>query len=231
MPLVEDIQGLTPGSLLELFIIDTGELGGGILRFCAGVNQLKTAVVWQGVTYSPQPIQVSGYEESGGGKLPAPIMAVANVDGVIGALCRDLDDLVGSKVTRKRTLVKYLDAVNFPGGVNANADPTQRFSDDVFYIDRRTREDGPVVEFELRAPMDCPNFKAGRPIIGNYCSSWQYRGEGCGYAGGAVAKADDTPTSDITLDDCSHTRAGCKLRNWPNNVLPFGGFPATSLLK
>jgi lambda family phage minor tail protein L len=43
---------------------------------------------------------------------------VANVTGSIAALILSYQDLVGAKITRKRTLVKYLDGVNFASGSN-----------------------------------------------------------------------------------------------------------------
>jgi lambda family phage minor tail protein L len=49
-------------------------------------------------------------------KQPRPTIKIANADGVIGTLSRANDDLVKVKVIRRRTFVKYLDAVNFTGG-------------------------------------------------------------------------------------------------------------------
>ena len=119
-PILADIQKLDPGVLLELIEVDATVLGGSIIYFHAGTNVLRAPVVWQGKTYSPWPVEASGFEWSGRGQLPTPHLKVANIAGTATALALAYDDLVGAKVTRRRTMARYLDAVNFPGGVNAD---------------------------------------------------------------------------------------------------------------
>lgn len=113
MTIKQDIQKLEPGALLELFDIDATALGGTINRFHAGTNSLRTAVVWQGNTYNPWPIDATGFDISGKGQLPTPHLKVANIGGLVTALALAYDDLIGAKVTRRRTFAKYLDAANF----------------------------------------------------------------------------------------------------------------------
>ena len=132
MSLKKDVQSLQPGVQVELFEIDATVLGGTVTRLHAGTNELRVAVVWQGNTYNPWPIETSGWEFNGRGQLPTPSFKVGNIGGLVSALCVAYDDLVAATVTRHRTLAKYLDAVNFTGGVNASADPTAEFPLDVF---------------------------------------------------------------------------------------------------
>lgn len=113
MTIQQDIHALAAGQLVELFEIDSTALGGNVLRVHAGTNGLGGNVVWQGQTYQPFPIEASGFEFSGKGQIPRPVLRIANVTGYMGTLVRSFDDLVGAKVTRRRTMVKYLDAVNF----------------------------------------------------------------------------------------------------------------------
>jgi lambda family phage minor tail protein L len=62
--------------------------------------------------------------------------------------------------------------------------------------------------------------------------TWRYRDpEGCGYAGGAVAKVDDTATTDLAQDDCSRRVSGCKLRFGATAELPIGIFPGAGVLR
>jgi phage-related protein len=110
-----DIQLLNPGKLIDLFVMDATSLGGDVIRWHGGVNPLGTEVVWQGNVYTRYPIEASGFERSNQGALPRPTLKAGNVTGLLGAYARSLDDLVGAKVTRKRTFAKYLDAINFPG--------------------------------------------------------------------------------------------------------------------
>lgn len=109
-----DIQKLNPGALVDLFELDATALGGEVLRWHAGVNGLGNDIVWQGNTYARFPVEASGFAKSGQGQLPRPKIQVANVTGLVGALARELNDLVGAKLIRRRTFVRYLDSANFP---------------------------------------------------------------------------------------------------------------------
>lgn len=226
-----DLYRLNADRLVELFELDATSLGGSISRFHNGANELGTDVVWQGNTYYRFPIEASGFAFSGKGQLPRPVLRVANVNGLIGALVGTYNDLVGAKLTRRRTLVKYLDAVNFVGGVNATADPTAALPDDVYYIDRKATENKVLIEFELAASFDLNGVQLPRrQIIQNVCA-WKYRSAECGYAGGAVAKADDTATAILAEDACGKRLASCKLRFGTYAELPYGGFPGAGLTR
>ena len=147
--ITSEIQKLAPSSVIELFVLDLALFGQGPVRFHAGTNALQQRVVWQGSAYEAFPIEVEGFEFNGNGQVPRPRLRVANVTGAITALVLTYQDLVGAKITRKRTLAKYLDAVNFEGSVNPTVDPSAEFADDVYYVDRKSRETRDVVEFEL----------------------------------------------------------------------------------
>lgn len=226
-----DIQQLHPGALVDLFELDATALGGEVLRWHSGVNGLGNNIVWQGNTYARFPVEASGFAKSGQGQLPRPRIKVANVTGLIGALTRDLDDLVRSKVTRRRTFVRYLDAVNFPGGVNPSADPNCGFPDEVWFVDRKVSENGIFVEFELTAAFDVIGVALpGRQCIQNVCT-WRYRSAECSYTGGPVADITDAPTGNAAQDQCGKRLASCKLRFGQYAELPFGGFPGTGLVR
>lgn len=231
MGIAEDIQKLEPGALVELFILDATSLpGGGVSYFHAGTNALGGPVVWQGAEYQPWPVQVRGFEKSGTGRLPRPTLSMANVLGTVGTLARDFNDLLGARLIRKRTFARYLDAVNFPGGVNPTASPVESFPDDEFVVDQKTVENKHLIEFTLVARCDLEGVRIPLRVITQTCA-WQYRGEGCGYAGGPVAKVDDTPTAVLAEDRCGKRLTSCKLRFGANAVLPYGGFPGAGLLR
>lgn len=116
--ITSEIQKLEPSAIIELFEMDATAFGGDLLRFHAGTNGLRQNLVWQGNTYTAFPIKASGFDMSGNGQLPRPKLQVANVTGAITLLVLTYDDLLGAKITRKRTLAKYLDAVNFPARRN-----------------------------------------------------------------------------------------------------------------
>lgn len=181
--ITSEIQKLAPSAVVELFEIDATAIGGDVLRVHAGTNQLRQNVVWQGNTYTAFPMQATGFDFSGNGQLPRPKLVMSNVTGAMTLLVLTYEDLLGAKVTRRRTLAKYLDAVNFTGGVNPSADPTAEFPVDIFYIDRKAGETRDVVEFELASSFDVAGVKLPRrQIIQNVCT-WRYRGTECGYTG------------------------------------------------
>jgi len=228
--IASDIQKLDPGALVELFTLDATVVAGGVFHFHAGTNELGTDVVWQGVTYTRFPIEVTGFEARSSGTAPRPKIKASNIGGALGAVARTAGDLIGSKLTRKRTFVRYLDAVNFAAG-NPSADPNVYFSDDVYFVDRKSVENKTLIEWELASAMDLVNAKIPkRQIVANVCT-FAYRGAECNYTGGAVATASDTPTTDLSKDVCGKRVASCKLRFGTYAVLPFGGFPAAALVR
>jgi lambda family phage minor tail protein L len=111
-----DIQSLSPSALMELYVLDVSSLTGvanNYMYFHAGTNQLSGNVVWQGKTYIALPIESEGFASGTTGALPRPKIRLANVDGAFSATVSQFDDLIGAKISRKRTFVKYLDEVNF----------------------------------------------------------------------------------------------------------------------
>ena len=227
-----EIQKLSPSAIVELFQLDTTAAGDPfVYYFHNGVNELGQSVVWDGQIYTRFPIRASGFEKTGQGTMPRPKVLIANATGLIGALAKDLGDMVRCKVTRIRTFKKYLDAVNFPGGVNPDADPNQYLDREVWFIDRKSGEDKIFVEFELSAAYDVAGVKLPRrQVVQNVCT-WRYRSSECGYTGGAVADKNDLPTTDANQDQCGKRLTSCRLRFGNFAQLPFGGFPSAGLLR
>jgi lambda family phage minor tail protein L len=230
-----DIQTLQPGAWVELFEIDARSITGGgagdILRF-HGYTQVGP-IYWQGNVFEPWPIIAQGFVIDPD-QPPVPTLSAGNVGGRITALCLAYQDLVGARLTRRRTLGKYLDAANFPGG-NPTADPSQEVPPELWFLERRSSEDKTQVTWELSSPLDFGTQQLpGRDIVANVCS-WLikggYRGPYCGYTGPAVAKADDTPTDDPAQDACGGRLTSCRLRPWPNGELSYGSFPAATLIR
>lgn len=227
MSIATDVQRLEPGREVTVYVLDATAIGAGVLRFHAHLQ--AGPLWWQGQEYAPWPVKAEGFALTSD-KPPMPTVTVANIDGAIGALCAAFDDLVGATFIRKRTLAKYLDAANFPGG-NPDADPTEHYPDEVWYVERKASETKETLVFELASAMDFNGVQLPRrQIIANQCT-WQYRSAECGYAGGPVADINDTPTSDAGLDNCSRKLSGCKLRFGAGGELPFGGFPAAGLVR
>jgi len=245
----ELIQQLSPGTIVELFEIDLRpitktNLPSDFYYFHQGLNELSSDVVWQGKTYARFNIKVEGYELTSKGTLPRPTMEVSNVTGGITALVYDYDDLVGAKVTRRRAFLRHLDAVNFAGGVNPEADPNQHLPDDIFYVERKINENFQSCSFELVSAMDLESVKLpSRIVIQNWCS-WVYRrwdpntsqfvydeAGGCSYTGTNYFDVNDVAVTDPGQDVCSKGVNGCKKRFGAKSRLPFGGFPGSRAYK
>jgi lambda family phage minor tail protein L len=163
---------------------------------------------------------------------------VGNVLGLMGVLTRDHSRMEGSKVVRKRTLAKYLDAVNFSGSVNPTADSTAHYPDDVWYIDRMSLRTKEQVEFELASPLDLAGVMLPRRQIQARACCWKYRSPECGFTGTLIADANDVllpldpeTAAPLGQDVCGHRVKSCELRFGKGNELPFGGFPGAGLLR
>lgn len=227
MTITAEIQSLDPGALIDLFILNATDLGGDLNRFHA--HDYNASIFWQGHEYHPWPCEAEGFARDGD-RPPTPTLRVGNINGSISALCMFFDDLVGAQVLRLRTLGKFLDAANFPGG-NPDADPNEQLPPEIWYIERKVTETKEIVEFELVSGLELNGVALPRrQIIANLCP-FTYRGADCNYTGGPVAKADDSPTSDPALDRCSKRLTGCKLRFGEDQELSFGGFPGAGLMR
>lgn len=227
--IAQELIGLELSARVELFVIDGTALGGEVLRFHNGTNALTQALTWQGAVYTPMPVQVEGLDVTSQGPAPRPRLRVSNIYGLVGLLLAQFGGLERARVIRKLTHARYLDAVNWPGGVNAEADPSQHYPDEEWIVDRVSRDDGVVVEWELTSPLDLEGTVVPARRCDALVCGWVYRSPECGYTGGPVAKPDDTPTADAGLDDCGLLLSSCKLRF--GKVLPFGGFPGAGIAR
>jgi lambda family phage minor tail protein L len=215
------IQKLDPGTVIDLFMFIVTE-GSLVYYFHAGKNELAGDIVFNGVTFAAWPLEATGFARASD-EIARPRLVVANVLGTISELCRQYGDLVGRQVQRIRTFAKYLDAANFPGGVNASADPTAELPREVYRVNRKSGEGSAVVTFELAPYWDITGVKLPRRVCLKNVCGWQYRSAECTYAGGYVDSSGNA-TAYQYLDICGKRISDCKAR-FGNAALPFGGFP------
>lgn len=213
-----ELQKASPSAVIELFELQLNSTQHGVTdtyRFHAGTSlNANGDLVWAGNAYRRFPVEADGFEYNGKGTLPRPKLRASNVLGNITAIILSTPSgLEGAKLTRIRTLARYIDGVNFPGGNNplGTPDSTAEFPREVYYLDRKTLENREVVEFELAAAFDLQGVRAPkRQCIANICQ-WVYRSAECGYTGGLPA--------------CDKTLSACKDHFGATNQLPFGSYP------
>lgn len=120
---VSALQEINPGAVIELFTLELDATLHGsttIYRFHNGANlNANGELVWNSNSYLRFPIQCEGFEFTGTGTLPRPTISVSNIFGTLTAIMQNVNqttvgnDLNGAKLTRIRTLARYLDAANF----------------------------------------------------------------------------------------------------------------------
>lgn len=223
-------QSLSPGDIVVLFDLDTAPIGGSdVWHLCSGLLANGALPQWKGHTYTPYPIEASGFEWAGRGALPKPRLLVSNVAGLLLPAVIQYNDLVGARLTRWKTFVKYLDG-------QANADPNSYFIPDVYYIDRKSQQTKDMIELELAASLDQQGVMIPRrQFIRDTCSETYRRWNGtgfvagtCPYAGAARFTRTDGATADPALDSCSKRLSGCQARFGTAAELPFSGWPGIS---
>ena len=170
-PIITDLQKINPSAIIELFTLTLDSTLHGastVYRFHNGSSLVSNGdIVWAGNSYVKMPIQAEGFAFQKG-QLPRPKLVVSNALGTITAILLTVNqtttgnDLTGATVTRIRTLARYLDAANFPGGTNplGTPDPTAEFPQEIYKIDRKSAENRDVVEFELAAVFDLAGIRA-----------------------------------------------------------------------
>ena len=197
-----------PFAIIELFELKLfQELHGdsGEYYFHAGRNRKTTvpantddiidafSIKYGGTAYLPLPVEASGFEFNGDGTLPRPSIRFANLQSQMTALLLGVNqitpgnDLSGARVTRIRTLSRFLDSDNWEDGVNPYGNPDSganaQLPKEVYYIDRKVAENRDFVEFELVSSFDMGNTKAPRRLAMQNLCQWEYKSKECGYTG------------------------------------------------
>ena len=229
----EEIQKLEPSAIIELFELKLTLAVNGVDQtyyYHAGTNELKSNIVFNGVTYVAAPVEIKGFNKTTKGTLPRPTFSVANADNAITNLM-SLYNPLNAELKRIQTCKKFLDAVNFSSGTNATADPAAIFqTDDIWYIDRVAAETPELVTFELTGKINMQNLRLPKRQVVEHCH-WEYKGTECGYNGSKCFNVKDEELfgdDKQTLDKCGHKYSSCLVR-FKGQKIPFGGFLSARL--
>ena len=145
-----------------------------VFLFHSGNNMKDSGdIVWQSNTYTRMPCQATGFKYSGKGLLPRPTITFSNLLGTITTIILRVNqttpfiDLQRAKVTRRRTLSRFLDATNFPSNVNpyGTPDPSAELPREVYFIDKKATENRNIVEFEMVSSFDLAGVGAPKKLV------------------------------------------------------------------
>lgn len=195
-----EASSLTPSTVVDLFEIDlfTPAQERGItlneneryFRFHNQVKLLTTSIFWRGKEYIMAPVDANGFQKTSEGALPTPKLSITvNETGIpLLALLKEkirlLGDLVGCKLIRYRTFAAFLTSTNFnvhnePS--NLQTDEYAEFPPEIWYFNRKIRENRLIIEYELNSILDVAGIRLPRrQMIAQRCVH-TYRGEGCLY--------------------------------------------------
>jgi lambda family phage minor tail protein L len=222
-----ELMKLAPSAMIELFVLDTTNIlpagQGSVEYFHAGTNELRTPIVFQENNYQPWPVTADGFAFNGDGSTAQPTFTISNINGVVSSTLRVTQDLVGAQITRKRTFARFLDGM-------PNANPTQEYPLDIYYISRKASEEQDAVMFELTTSFDLTGVSLpSRQVLQNSCG-WVYKSAECSWVpvAGFYFDSNDVPVSLLASDICGQRLDSCACRFarfGTKPVLPFGGFP------
>tara|TARA_Y100000114_G_scaffold145607_1_gene155450 strand:- start:3 stop:629 length:627 start_codon:yes stop_codon:yes gene_type:complete len=180
---VSELQKINPSSIVELFQLELNTAIHGSntkYYFHNGTNNNENSnIIFDNIEYTKMPIEADGFEFNGK-QLPRPRLTISNILGTFTTILLTLPQgLEGAKVTRIRTLERYIDNTNFTGGQillengsnllleNGSAidmesglnpfgtpDPTATFPNEIYYIDRKVTENRDIIQFQLTASFD-----------------------------------------------------------------------------
>ena len=254
--LTSHLQSINPSAVIELFQLELNAAQHGVDQtyyFSGPETGGNNGITFGGQIYTLLPIEADGFAYSGQGSLPRPTLRASNVFNTITALVATLPNgLEGAKVTRIRTLARYVDDINFPseagfivtqsgdnlitqggdlltgiesiGNPYGTADSTATFPLEIYYVDRKSVENRNIVEFELASAFDLAGVRAPKRQCIGRCQ-WVYRSAECGYTGTDYFDLNNNPVSNASEDACSKRQSSCEARFGENVELPFGGYP------
>jgi len=140
-----DLQKINPTAIIELFelqLLEGVNYPNGnpqnidtIYRFHAGSSlNANGEIVFNGNSYLRYPVEASGFKFQKG-QLPRPKITVSNKGSFMSQILQDINkfttgnDLTGAKLTRIRTLARFIDAINFPSVDTVTGTTTQTVAD------------------------------------------------------------------------------------------------------
>ena len=197
--LIKDLQKQNPGSaIVELYEIelDTDITTNTTAYFHRGLENNMTTIKFRSATkgsvsgkydileYEAIPMEIEGFETKSGEPSARPLLTIANVltnfsDALEGL---ENEDLLGKKITRRKTLYKY--CVGQSGDQGDYIAPIE-FPKEVYFFDRIASQFSSMITFELASAYDLEGYKLPRRIIIGGACPWKYQGADIGITEGS----------------------------------------------
>jgi lambda family phage minor tail protein L len=223
--IASDVQKLNVGDLVTLYELDLTDVGSDqTLYFTEAIGEDYQPIYFGGQEYQPIQLDSDGWETSGQGTLPRPKLRVSNVLLSFASYVYTFQDMIGAKLTRRRTFKKYLDG-------EAEANPNAEFAPDIYVIRQKTQQTKAAVEFELSPYMDFEGIKIPkRQILRDFCThSYRYVGSDgttfvsydpthvdqrvtCKYSSDYYFTRNGVHTTNPANDKCGKLLTDCELR-------------------
>tara|TARA_Y100000401_G_scaffold27595_1_gene19832 strand:- start:1144 stop:1737 length:594 start_codon:yes stop_codon:yes gene_type:complete len=179
---IEQLQKLENISIIELFKLDlvdgTHFISGvgtptTLYRFHNGTNEINTNIIWQGQSYTAIACEAEGFETGDNTVMARPTISFANTVGNISTILElvnqitPFNDLQKAKITRIRTMARFLDANNFANNTNpfGTPDPNKALEPMEYEINKKLVENNEVCTFELVNTIDFEDLTLPRKQI------------------------------------------------------------------
>ena len=182
----ESLEVSEDGAVISLFEISFPDTN-NILYFHP--ENTSESIIFDGKTYEAFPIGLEGLEISSEGAQTRPTLVIPNVESLLnsnstfrtaltdlGTAKFVLDDLIGARITRRKTLFKYVYVGDESEYDSQNAPAAHELPKAVYIVDRISAKSDIAVELELASPFDLSGTRIpSRNVIGKYCP-WLYKG-------------------------------------------------------
>ena len=152
MTIAQELQKPATSPYIEMYEIDGRNFHSSL--FFHFTPSADAAFVFDSFTWTPFPIVMTGVEATS--EQPnRPKLRISNITKIIQPYLQQYQNLVNVRVTRRRTLEKYLADGSEPNN-------TQQLPKEVYYIKTLTTHTRDFIEFELTTVFDLPGVKLPR---------------------------------------------------------------------
>ena len=183
---IEELQQTNPSAIIDLFELElveglhyaTGNPLGitTVYRWHSGVAQNSQGeLVFNSNTYSQMPIEAEGFDYKGSSQkssLPRPTLRISNLLSTVSTILAEINgitphnDLIGAKVTRFRTMAKFISASNFSGQTITYVVTVQNVGGaNYFYLNGVYKPTLSLVEGNTYRFVQSDSTNTGHPLI------------------------------------------------------------------